>query len=87
MRKIIWVRSTLRGINALAVGLVYTAVYRLWQIGYVIDGASKPLGTDPFFVAITATSYVGGRYAGFDAFFAILLGGVMGLLWYAAVKT
>jgi chromate transport protein ChrA len=33
-----WVKSGLRGINAAAVGLIYTAVYRLWQIGFVDEG-------------------------------------------------
>ncbi|KAL9577415.1 MAG: hypothetical protein Q9212_006377, partial [Teloschistes hypoglaucus] len=44
-----WVKSGLRGINAAAVGLVYTAVYRLWQIGYVDAEftAGTSLGRDP----------------------------------------
>lgn len=33
--------SFLRGINAAAVGLVFTAVYRLWQIGYLTPTASE----------------------------------------------
>lgn len=44
-----WVKSALRGVNAAAVGLIYTAAYRLWQIGYVDQGfeAGKSLGDDP----------------------------------------
>jgi chromate transport protein ChrA len=83
-----WLLSFLRGVNAGAVGLVFTAVYMLWQIGYV-DGENQsgsPLGRDPWWVTITATSYVGGAWFGFYAPFAILLGGLMGMLWYAAVK-
>ena len=30
--------SVLRGLNATAVGLVFTAVYRLWRIGYLGGG-------------------------------------------------
>jgi chromate transport protein ChrA len=60
-----WVRSALRGINA-AVGLIYTAVYRLWQIGYIGEAfqAGNPLGDDPWWVVVTATSYVGGYWFG-----------------------
>ncbi|KAI4086247.1 MAG: hypothetical protein LQ344_007711 [Seirophora lacunosa] len=42
--------SALRGVNAAAVGLVFTAVYRLWQIGFLDqenqDG--QPLGGSPW---------------------------------------
>lgn len=84
-----WLLSMLRGVNAGAVGLVFTAVYKLWQIGFV-DGdnqSGSPLGRDPWWVTITATSFVGGAWFGLSAPFAILLGGVMGMVWYAVVKT
>ncbi|PQE03037.1 chromate transporter protein [Rutstroemia sp. NJR-2017a BVV2] len=83
-----WLLSLLRGINAGAVGLVFTAVYKLWQIGYVdVDNqGGSPLGKDPWWVTITATSFVGGAWFGLSAPFAILLGGVMGMLWYGVVK-
>lgn len=84
-----WLLSILRGVNAGAVGLVFTAVYKLWQIGFV-DGehtSGSPLGGDPWWVAVTATSFVGGKWFGLSAPGAILLGGVLGLLWFAAVKT
>ena len=47
-----WVRSLLRGINALAVGLVFAAVYRLYQIGLVEpeNRSGIPLGTDPWWI-------------------------------------
>lgn len=84
-----WLLSLLRGVNACAVGLVFTAVYKLWQIGFVDadhqNGA--PLGRDPWWVAITATSFVGGAWFGLSAPFAIILGGVMGMAWFAVVKT
>jgi chromate transport protein ChrA len=83
-----WLLSILRGVNAGAVGLVFTAVYKLWQIGYVdADNQSgSPLGRDPWWVAITATSFVGGAWFGLKAPLAILLGGIMGMVWYAVVK-
>ena len=72
----------------MAVGLVYTAVYRLFEIGYVgADFKSgSPLGGDPWWVVVTATSFVGGRWFGVSAPVAILLGGVMGMVWYGVVS-
>ena len=84
-----WFISTLRGINAAAVGLVFTAVYKLWQMGCLsatVQGGS-PLGSDPWLVLITATAYVGGAWFGMNAPFAILLGGVLGITRYAALDT
>jgi chromate transport protein ChrA len=83
-----WLLSLLRGVNAGAVGLVFTAVYKLWQIGYVDadNQGGSPLGRDPWWVTITATSFVGGAWFGLSAPFAILLGGVMGMAWYGVVK-
>ncbi|KAK0926218.1 hypothetical protein LTR91_025153 [Friedmanniomyces endolithicus] len=83
-----WLKSFLRGVNALAVGLVFTAVYRLWQLGFIDaqHSVGQPLGSDPWWVVVTATSFVTGRWFGLNAAAAILLGGVMGLVWYGIVK-
>ena len=87
LRKHRWFVSGLRGINATAVGLIYAAVYRLWEIGFLSQnfktGAS--LGTDPWFLVIAATAYTGGMWFNMYAPVAILLGGVMGLVWYGVV--
>lgn len=82
-----WVKSAVRGINAGAVGLIYTAVYRIWQVGYIDEGfqSGKSLGDDPWWVVVTATSYVGGRYFSIAAPLAILLGAVLGLIRYGVV--
>jgi chromate transport protein ChrA len=84
-----WVKSALRGVYAAAVGLIYTAVYRLWQIGYVDQGfeAGKSLGDDPWWVVVGVTSYVGGMWFTVGAPMAIVLGAVMGLIRYAIVST
>ncbi|PIB00724.1 hypothetical protein CB0940_02187 [Cercospora beticola] len=88
IRKIQAVRSALRGIHATAVGLVFTAVYRLFQIGYldadVRNGGS--LSRDPWWVVIVATAFVGGMHFQLSPPLAILLGAVMGLIWYAIVR-
>jgi chromate transport protein ChrA len=83
-----WVRSALRGINSAAVGLIFTAVYRLWQIGYIAQDfqSGNPLGDDAWWVVVTATSYVGGYWFGLNAPMAIVLGAVMGLIWYGVVN-
>ena len=80
--------SALRGVNAAAVGLVFTAVYRFWQIGYLDqkNQAGQPLGGSPWWVVVTATSFVGGTWFGLNPPSAVVLGGTMGLLWYGVVK-
>jgi len=82
-----WVKSGPRGVNAAAVGLIYTAIYRLWEIGYVDEkftgGSSQ--GRDPWWVVVTATSYVAGYWFGLPVPLAILLGGTMGLIRYSVV--
>lgn len=79
-----WFFRVLRGVNAAAIGLVFTAVYKLWQIGMLEPGdqgggTGKPLGGDPWLVAITGTAYVGGAWFGLSPPVAILLGGAMGV--------
>ena len=83
-----WVKSGLRGVNAAAVGLIYTAVYRLWMLGLLREGAEggTSLGEDPWWVVITATSYVGSCWFGVSPPFAIILGGIMGLVWFGVVQ-
>ncbi|KAK6329964.1 hypothetical protein TWF718_003391 [Orbilia javanica] len=88
IRKRRWTISFLRGVNALATGLVYTAVYRLFQTAVLDEEYSggRELGIDPFWVAVTATSFVGGRWFGMPPFAAILLGGALGIVWWGIVK-
>ncbi|SPO04681.1 related to chromate transport protein [Cephalotrichum gorgonifer] len=84
-----WVKSALRGLNASAVGLIYTAVYRLWQIGYIDEGYEQgtSLALEPWWVVITATSYVCGYWFKVSPPVAIVMGGVMGMIWYGVVST
>ena len=81
--------SALRGVNAAAVGLVFTAVYRLWQIGYLNQNSQdgQPLGGSPWWVVVTATSFVGGTWFGLNPPSAVVLGGVMGMVWYGIVES
>jgi chromate transport protein ChrA len=82
-----FVKSMVRGVNAAAVGLIYTAVYRLWQIGYIDIGYQQgtSLATEPWWVVVTATSYVGGMWFNMSPPVAIVLGGAMGMIWYGVV--
>ncbi|KAK1673845.1 chromate transporter [Colletotrichum godetiae] len=84
-----WVRAVVRGVNASAVGLIYTAVYRIWQVGFLDKGfqSGRSLGDDPWWVIVTATAYVGGRYYRLAAPLAVLLGAIMGLVRYGVVST
>ena len=84
-----WVKSIVRGVNAAAVGLIYTAVYRLWQIGWIEEGSQQgtSLTNDPWWVVVTATSYVGGCWFGLNPPTAISIGAAMGLIRYAVVST
>ncbi|KAK0636049.1 chromate transporter-domain-containing protein [Bombardia bombarda] len=83
-----WVKAILRGINAGAVGLIYTAVYRIWSVGYIDEGFQfgRSLGDDPWWLVVTAMSFVGGRWFGFNAPTAIILGAAMGLVRYGVVS-
>jgi chromate transport protein ChrA len=82
-----WMTSFLRGVNAAAVGLVYTAVWKLWGIGYVdaANSTGSSLGINAWWVAVTACSFVGSRWFGVPAPAAIIGGGVLGLLRFAVV--
>lgn len=83
-----WFLAILRGVNAGSVGLVYTAVYKLWQIGYLTAAvqSGKPLGNDAWLVAITATAYVGVAWYKINPPTAILLGGAMGMVQYGIIR-
>ena len=80
--------SALRGVNAAAVGLIFTAVYRLWQIGYLDESnqSGQPLGGSPWWVVVTATSFVGGAWFGLNPPSAVVLGGAMGMVRYGVQK-
>ncbi|TKA79269.1 hypothetical protein B0A49_03686 [Cryomyces minteri] len=89
LRKHRAVAAALRGINATAVGLIYAAVYRLWQQGFLSpdfrNGAS--LGVDPWWLVAAATSFVGCKSFAVPPPVAIVLGGAMGMVWYGVVAS
>jgi chromate transport protein ChrA len=89
IRGIRWVKSLLRGVNACAVGLIYTAVYRLWQIGYIDENFQRgtSLAQEPWWVVVTASSFVFGYSFNWSPPVTIILGAVLGLIWYAVRLT
>ena len=78
----------LRGVNAGAVGLIFTAVYRLWTIGYLkadhTGGIS--LGDNPWWVAVAVIAYTSSAWYGMQTFVSIIGGSVLGLCWYGVTK-
>lgn len=88
VRKMPAVKACLRGLHAAAVGLVFTAVYRLFEIGYLDENTQGggTLSRDPWWVVILATSFVGGMHFGVSPPMAIVIGAIMGLIWYAVVR-
>ncbi|QRV82402.1 chromate ion transporter [Ceratobasidium sp. AG-Ba] len=78
-----FVSSMLRGVNAAAVGLVFTAVHRLWEIGYVKPDATSgvALGSEPWWVVVAACAYVGVDSFGMPTALSIVGGGALGLAW------
>ncbi|EXJ64298.1 hypothetical protein A1O7_00634 [Cladophialophora yegresii CBS 114405] len=79
--------SFLRGVNATAVGLVFTAVYRLWEIGYLTPEVSQgqSLAEEPWWVVVAVLTYAESAWFSVPAAPAIVLGGLLGLAWYGAV--
>lgn len=80
--------SCLRGMNSAAVGLVFTAVYRLWEIGYLSANAfqGQSLGMEPFWVVVAAITYAENAWFKVPPAIAIAIGGILGLCWYAVVQ-
>jgi chromate transport protein ChrA len=82
-----YILSLLKGINATAVGLVFTAVYRLWEIGYLTpdSGNGKSLAEEPWWVVVAALAYAETAWFGVPPAVAILFGAVLGMGWFGAV--
>ncbi|PSK53901.1 hypothetical protein B9Z65_7707 [Elsinoe australis] len=82
-----FVISLLRGVNCTAVGLIFTAVYRIWQIGYLTpeQQEGRPLGDEPWWLVVIVVSYAMSAWLKVPTAAAIVIGGVLGLCWYGAV--
>lgn len=87
LRKRREVISILRGVNATAVGFIFTAVYRLWEIGYLTpqNNQGVSLGKEPWWLVITATTFTAVEWFSVPPAVAILFGGTAGMAWWGAV--
>ncbi|KAL4757549.1 chromate transporter-domain-containing protein [Aspergillus foveolatus] len=89
LRRKMYVVHFLRGVNAAAVGLVFTAVYRLWEIGYLQPGGTSEKGVslarEPWWVIVAAVSYSGSRWFGVPPAVAIVAGAALGVAWWRVV--
>ncbi|KAL4908471.1 chromate transporter-domain-containing protein [Aspergillus multicolor] len=90
LRRRMYVLHFLRGVNAAAVGLVFTAVYRLWEIGYLVPGGAGgegiSLASEPWWVVVAAVSFSSARWFGVPPALAILGGAVLGVVWWGVVR-
>lgn len=87
-------RSIIRGLNAAASGLVFTAVWQLFLVGYVYtaaDGESKqavsgPLTADPFWAVVASGSYIACKYFNAPPWLSIAGGALAGLSWFGVTS-
>jgi len=74
------VTSCLRGVNAAAVGLIWTAVYRLWEAGNLTSTDSgTSLGSDPWWIVVAAVAFSANQWYGLPPAICIGMGGVLGI--------
>lgn len=87
LRKKKYVVDFLRGVNATAVGLVFTAVYRLWEIGYLTTerGDGQSLGKEPWWVVVAVVTYSGSAWFKVPPPVAIVVGAILGLCFYGVL--
>lgn len=88
-------KSVLRGLNAAAVGLVYTAVWQLFLVGYIYTSASGnvaeptsrsgPLTSDPFWGVVASTAFVASQWFKMPPAFSVVGGALAGMAWYGVV--
>ncbi|BGP35036.1 hypothetical protein JCM10296v2_006866 [Rhodotorula toruloides] len=87
--------SVLRGLNAAAVGLVYTAVWQLFVVGYIYtpvsgniptqSSASGPLTSDPFWGVVASFAFVATQWYKSPPAVTIVGGALAGLAWFGVV--
>ncbi|GAA5975447.1 hypothetical protein JCM21900_002114 [Sporobolomyces salmonicolor] len=88
------VRSILRGLNAAAVGLIFSATYRLFRVGFIqadptrgSEGARfSSLDRDGFWVSTVAATFVACEWFRVKTPVAILGGAVGGVAWYGVQR-
>jgi hypothetical protein len=71
-----------------SVGLVFTAVYRLWEIGYLTPSQESglSLGAEPWWVVTAVLTYTSTAWFEVETWMGILEGAILGLCWYGVVR-
>jgi chromate transport protein ChrA len=87
MRKQPRLNSLLKGIACGAIGLVFTAVYRLWRIGLINRDSQQgsSIDNEPWFVLVSVTSFTACKWFKAQPPVAIVAGGILGMIWYGVV--
>jgi len=80
--------SAIKGLECGAVGLVFTAVFRLWKIGLINQASQHGLSidTEPWFVLISVASFAAVRWFQINPPIAIVGGGLLGMIWSAVAE-
>lgn len=78
-----FMKKVFRGVNACAVGLVYAAIWLLWiQISGTVSAGTNP--HDGYHLVVAAISFVAAAYLKVPTPVVIVIGGVLGVLEWAA---
>ncbi|KAK9474840.1 chromate transporter-domain-containing protein [Dipodascopsis tothii] len=88
LRKYRVITSILRGITCCATGLVWIALYRVWNTGFLSteNESGVSLGNDAWWVSTAATAYGLSRLWEVPTPICIAAGGVMGLARFAVMQ-
>lgn len=87
-------RSIIRGLNATASGLVFTAVWQLFLVGHIYQSAegiqdqatrSGPLTDNPFWAVVGSGSFLATRDYVNPPWLSIAGAGLAGLAWFGVV--
>ncbi|KAG7530443.1 hypothetical protein FFLO_05042 [Filobasidium floriforme] len=87
-------KSALRGLNAAAVGLIYTAVWQLFLVGHIYTSAegtttstvSGALTVDPWWGVVAGASFAATQWYHLPPPVSVLSGAIAGLIWYGVTK-
>jgi chromate transport protein ChrA len=88
MRTMPLLNAALKGVECGAVGLVYTAVYRLWRIGLINKESQQgsSIDNEPWFVVISAIAFISCRWYKGSPPLVIVLGGLLGMAYYGVIR-
>ena len=77
-----------KGVECAAIGLVFTAVYRLWRIAIIdpTNQSGSPVDNQPWFVLITIMALTYCKWFKGQPAVAILGGGFLRVLYFACIR-